>query len=47
MAYGACKSASDKHASRIGYLIDAKGKVKKAYPSVDAKSFPETALNDI
>ena len=47
VAYAACKSASDKHASRIGYIIGADGKIKNAYPSVDARNFPETALNDV
>ncbi len=47
MAYGACADAKTKHASRIGYLIDAAGKIRKAYPSVDAKQFPEQALADL
>ncbi len=47
MAYGACKSKEDGFASRIGYVIDPKGIVKRAYSKVDAKTFPETALQDV
>ncbi len=47
MSYGACKTSKDNNASRIGYVIDEKGKVLKAYPKVDAKTFPETVLNEI
>jgi peroxiredoxin Q/BCP len=47
LAYGACRTENDEYASRIGYLIDEKGVVAKAYPKVDAKSFPETALADL
>lgn len=44
--YGACKSATDRNASRIGYVIDPLGKVLRAYAKVDAKSFPETVLSE-
>lgn len=47
VAYGACKSPQDEYASRIGYVIDENGKILRAYPKVDAKTFPETALGDI
>lgn len=45
--YGACLSATDKHAKRIAYLIDEKGLVKKVYSKVDAATFPETVLQEI
>lgn len=45
--YGACVSATDKHAKRIAYLIDEKGLVKKVYAKVDAATFPETVLQEI
>ncbi len=47
VAYGACKSPTDENASRIGYIIDEGGKVAKAYPKVDARSFPETVLAEL
>jgi thioredoxin-dependent peroxiredoxin len=47
MAYGACATATDGHAQRIGYVIDGTGKIKQAHPKVDAKSFPETVLAEI
>ena len=47
MKYGACKSATDKTAARIGYVIDAQGKIQSAHEKVDAKSFPETVLNEL
>jgi thioredoxin-dependent peroxiredoxin len=46
-AYGACESDQDKYAKRIAYVIDAKGVVSKAYPKVDAASFPEQVLAEI
>ena len=47
MAYGACQSPTDGSASRIGYVIDEQGKVAKAFPKVDARTFPETVLADL
>lgn len=47
LAYGACKSETDEYANRIGYVIDEKGVVIKAYGKVDAKTFPHTLLNEI
>ena len=44
LAYGAIKTVDDKHASRIGYVIDTQGKIKGAYPKVDAKAFPDQML---
>ena len=45
--YGACQSPTDKYANRIGYVIDAKGRVKYANSKVDAKSFPESVLAEL
>jgi peroxiredoxin Q/BCP len=45
--YGACLTETDPHAERIGYLIDTHGRIKQAYPRVDAKSFPEEVLKDL
>jgi peroxiredoxin Q/BCP len=47
VAYGACKTAADKNANRIAYVIDEKGIIQKAYPKVDAANFPETVLKEI
>ena len=47
VAYGACKSPTDKNASRIAYVIDGKGVVTQAYPKVDAANFPETILGTL
>ena len=46
VAYGACKDKTAKNATRIGYIIDPAGKIKRAYSSVDARSFPEQVLGD-
>lgn len=45
--YGACKKVTDRVASRIGYLIDEQGVIKKTYPSVDAVKFPQVVLADL
>ena len=47
MAYGACDDAQAKTARRISYLIGPDGRIKKAYPKVDAASHPEEVLKDI
>jgi peroxiredoxin Q/BCP len=47
MAYGACENTDDLYAKRIAYVIDENGKVQKAYPKVDAKTFPSTVLADL
>jgi peroxiredoxin Q/BCP len=47
IAFGACKSETDKNAARIGYWIDTQGRVKRVYPKVDAKEFPEMVLKEI
>ena len=47
VAYGACKAPTDKNAARIGYVIGPEGKIKKAYPKVDAANFPEQVLAEV
>lgn len=47
MKYGACKTKEDKNASRIGYVIDEKGKILQAHAKVDARAFPEQVLNTL
>jgi peroxiredoxin Q/BCP len=47
MAYGACEDKDARTAKRISYLIGPDGRVKKAYPKVDAASHPEEVLKDI
>lgn len=47
LAYGACKAKEDEYPQRVGYVIDPSGKVKKAFPKVDAKTFPETVMTEI
>lgn len=44
LAYGAIKTGEDKYPSRIGYVIDPSGKIKGAYPKVDANAFPDQML---
>lgn len=44
IAYGATDDAKAEYAKRIAYVIDPEGKVKQAYPKVDARSFPQTLL---
>lgn len=45
--YGACKSPTDKNASRIAYVIDESGKITATFPKVDAANFPETVLKTL
>jgi peroxiredoxin Q/BCP len=47
VAYGACDDASARSARRISYLIGPDGKVRKAYPKVDAATHAETVLGDL
>lgn len=47
LLYGACDEASAKSAKRITYLIGPDGKVKKAYPKVNAAAHPEEILKDL
>ena len=47
LAYGACDDAGARTAKRISYLIGPDGKVKKAYPKVNAAAHPEEVLKDV
>lgn len=47
LAYGAADDAKAQHAKRISYLIGADGRVKKAYPKVNAAAHPEEIFADI
>ena len=47
LAYGAADDASAGSARRISYLIGPDGKIKKAYPKVNAAAHPEEVLKDL
>lgn len=47
IAYGAADGPSAGSAKRISYLIGPDGKVKKAYPKVNAAAHPEEVLKDL
>jgi peroxiredoxin Q/BCP len=47
VAYGAADDASASSAKRISYLIGPDGKVRKAYPKVNAAAHPEEVLKDL
>ncbi len=47
MAYGAAEDASAGSAKRISYLIGPDGKIRKAYPKVNAAAHPEEVLKDL
>ena len=47
MAYGAADDPSAGSARRISYLIGPGGKIKKAYPKVNAAAHPEEILKDL
>ena len=47
MAYGAADDPSAGAARRISYLIGPDGKIKKAYPKVNAAAHPEEILKDL
>ncbi len=47
MAYGACDTPDAGNAKRISFLIGADGKLRKAYPKVDAVRHPEAVLKDL
>ena len=46
IAYGAADTSS-KNPSRISYLIDPEGKIKKAYESVKPADHPDEVLADL
>jgi thioredoxin-dependent peroxiredoxin len=47
IAYGAADDKSAGAAKRISYLIGPDGKIKKAYPKVNAAAHPEEVLKDL
>ena len=47
MAYGAADDATAGSAKRISYLIGKDGKIRKAYPKVNAAAHPEEILKDL
>ena len=47
LAYGAADDAKAATARRISYLIGPDGKVRKAYPKVNAAAHPEEVLKDL
>ena len=47
MAYGAADDPKAGSAKRISYLIGKDGKIRKAYPKVNAAAHPEEILKDL
>jgi thioredoxin-dependent peroxiredoxin len=47
IAYGAADDAKAGSAKRISYLIGPDGRIKKAYPKVNAAAHPEEILKDL
>jgi peroxiredoxin len=47
LAYGAADDATARSAKRISYLIGPDGRVRKAYPKVNAAAHPEEILKDL
>jgi peroxiredoxin Q/BCP len=47
VAYGAADDAKASSAKRISYLIGKDGKIRKAYPKVNAAAHPEEILKDL
>jgi thioredoxin-dependent peroxiredoxin len=47
LAYGAAEDPSAPTAKRISYLIGPDGKIRKAYPKVNAAAHPEEVLKDL
>jgi thioredoxin-dependent peroxiredoxin len=47
VAYGAADDAKASSAKRITYLIGKDGKIRKAYPKVNAAAHPEEILKDL
>ena len=47
IAYGAAEDASAGSAKRITYLIGKDGRIRKAYPKVNAAAHPEEILKDL
>jgi thioredoxin-dependent peroxiredoxin len=47
IAYGAADDPKASTARRISYLIGPDGKIRKAYPKVNAAAHPEEVLKDL
>ena len=47
MAYGAADAKDARSAKRISYLIGPDGRIRKAYPKVNAATHPEEVLKDL
>ncbi|HET7291081.1 MAG TPA: redoxin domain-containing protein, partial [Vicinamibacteria bacterium] len=47
LLYGAADDARAQFAKRISYLIGPDGRVRKAYPKVNAATHPEEILADL
>ena len=47
IAYGAADDAKAGSAKRISYLIGKDGKIRKAYPKVNAAAHPDEILKDL
>ena len=47
LAYGACDDVKAASARRITYLIGPDGRIRKAYPKVNAAAHPEEILKDL
>jgi peroxiredoxin Q/BCP len=47
VAYGAAEDATAGSAKRISYLIGKDGRIRKAYPKVNAAAHPEEILKDL
>ena len=47
LAYGACDAAGDTHARRISFLIDADGRVHRAYDEVQPAKHAAEVLADV
>lgn len=47
LAYGACEDAKAGSARRISYLIGPDGRIRNAYPKVNAAAHPEEILKDL
>jgi peroxiredoxin Q/BCP len=47
VAYGAADDASARSPRRISYLIGPEGKIRRAYPKVNAAAHPAEVLADL
>ncbi len=47
MAYGAALDVGAASAKRISYLIGPDGRIRKAYPKLNAAAHPEELLKDL